>query len=370
MRPLDREDASPEVKRFHQHLRQEVLPLRPSQYDISDTCNLFCEGCLFFAGSDHAGRRAADDLEAVDRFFAGEAARGVNYAEVAGAEPSLVEDKLVIMTRHIPHGVIYTNGTKKLTAEITHRLQISLWGLPKQSEKLRGADVVAKQVKNYRDDPRAIFVFTVTGDNVATIPDIVRFCADEGMRLSFNHYSPTESYLARLPAPAGARDDYFRFSDENDNLLLSRASLARSKDLIDAAMEQYPRTVLYDRAFNAWIHDPGGLHDLDPGTGVATHCACKITKSYRHFHADLTDAGEVKCATPNIACDSCRLYAQSLGTLLARRTRPALQGDGFEEWVRLWRLWYMLFWGNLPAEFDPAIAAPHRLAATVAEEAS
>lgn len=92
--------------RFFDYLRRSVLPLRPSQYDISDICNLQCEGCLYFSGSDHVGHAAADDLDAVDRFFAAEAKRGVNYAEVAGAEPALVEEKLVAMARHIPHGVI------------------------------------------------------------------------------------------------------------------------------------------------------------------------------------------------------------------------------------------------------------------------
>jgi len=87
------------------------------------------------------------------------------------------------MTRQIPHGVIYTNGINKLTSEITHRLQISLWGVPKQSEKLRGADVVAKQIKNYRDDPRAIFVFTVTGDNLETIPGWGQFNTNPSPRL-------------------------------------------------------------------------------------------------------------------------------------------------------------------------------------------
>lgn len=336
---------------FFSYLRKHVLPIRPSQYDLSNTCNLVCEGCLFFAGSDHEGHVPVTDLEQIDRFFAKEAARGINYAEVAGAEPSLVESKLVVMARHIPRGVIYTNGTKKLTQELNYRLQISLWGLPEESAKLRGADIFAKQVRNYGNDPRAIFVFTITRQNLTNIPEIARLCADKGLRLSFNHYSPTSDYLARLHEAQPDRTDYFRFSQGDDNLLLGPDELARSQALISEAMENYPHAILYNHDFNQWVHNPDGLYDIDPATGNAINCAARVTSHYRHFHVDLQDAGEVKCCTPNIDCRACRLYAQSLGSALQRQTGRSRRGADFEAWMKLWRLWHLLFWGELPAEF-------------------
>lgn len=346
--PLDSSEWS---RAFFKYLRAEVLPLRPSQYDLSNTCNLVCEGCLFFAGDDHDGHVAENDLDKVDRFFAGEAARGVNYAEVAGAEPALVENKLLVMARHIPRGVIYTNGTRKLSNELNYRLQISLWGLPEESRKLRGANIVGKQLRNYRNDPRAIFVFTVTRQNISSIPEMARFCADEGVRLSFNHYSPTQDYLTRLQQGARERSDYFRFSDDQDNLLLEPEHLARSQSLIAEALEEYPGHILYNARFNQWVHQ-NSLYDIDPQTGIATNCAARVTHHYRHFHVDLSDAGEVKCCTPNIACQSCRLYAQSLGSALQRQTRSSRRGKDFDQWLQLWKLWHQLFWGDLPARFD------------------
>ena len=334
---------------FFDYLRKQVLPIRPSQYDLSNTCNLVCEGCLFFAGSDYQGHVPVTDLEQVDRFFAAEAARGINYAEVAGAEPSLVENKLVVMARHIPRGVIYTNGTRKLTRELNYRLQISLWGLPEESAKLRGANIFAKQVRNYGTDPRAIFVFTVTGQNVGSIPAMAKMCAEEGLRLSFNHYSPTTDYLRDLNDGQVNRSDYFRFSDSQDNLLLSPNDLARSQALIAEAMERYPQSILYDHAFNVWVHRPEGLYSIDPETGIASNCAARVTSHYRHFHVDLQDAGDVKCCTPNIDCKACRLYAQSLGSILQHQTGRSRRGADFEKWMGLWRLWHILFWGELPA---------------------
>src|SRR6185312_17240875 len=68
----------------YRHLRRTAGRLRPSQYDVSQTCNLTCEGCLFFAGEE--GRRAdeAPDPQRIDAFFAAEKARGVNLLQIAG----------------------------------------------------------------------------------------------------------------------------------------------------------------------------------------------------------------------------------------------------------------------------------------------
>ena len=248
---------------FYNYLRSNILPIRPSQYDITNICNLNCEGCFFFVGDDHVGHEEIDDPGAVDAFFAAERARGVNYAEVAGAEPSLAPRKLALMARHIPRGVIYTNGTKKIPREIAYRLQISLWGLPEQSRKLRGADIVARQMRQYRDDDRAVFVFTINRLNVETILPVTRFCADEGVRLTFNHFSPTDDYQARLEDAAPARGPYFRFSTPADNLVLRSDDLRRSQEAIDDALARYPETVVYSRRFNTWIHRREGLHRVD-----------------------------------------------------------------------------------------------------------
>ena len=95
---------------FWKLLRQELLPLRPSQFDITSACNLTCEGCLFFSGDDYLGHKDEKDLQNIEAFFASESARGVRYGYFGGAEPSLAENKLLIANRHIPYGVVFTTG--------------------------------------------------------------------------------------------------------------------------------------------------------------------------------------------------------------------------------------------------------------------
>ncbi|WP_454255696.1 hypothetical protein [Pseudomonas sp. Marseille-Q8238] len=111
---------------FWQLLRKELLPLRPSQYDITSVCNLTCEGCLFFSGDDYLGHKDVTDLQQIEAFFAAEGARGVRFGYFAGAEPSLAENKLAIASRHIPYGTVFTNGIKRLSAEISYRVHVSI----------------------------------------------------------------------------------------------------------------------------------------------------------------------------------------------------------------------------------------------------
>jgi hypothetical protein len=39
------------------------------------------------------------------------------------------------------------------------------------------------------------------------------------------------------------------------------------------------------------------------------------------------------------------------GISLSGANRPLAGGADFEAWMKLWRLWHLLFWGELPAEF-------------------
>jgi hypothetical protein len=324
----------------YRHLRRTAGRFRPSQYDVSQTCNLTCEGCLFFAGADGRRQDVIPDPALVDAFFAGEKARGVNFLQFGGAEPGLAQETLRIAARYVDRGVVFTNGTIRIARDIPFKLHISIWGLGAEGQRLRGADVVDKAVRNYRGDPRALFVFTVNASNIASIPDVAAYCAEQGVPLTFSHFSPTVDYDQWRRGEAGADTDYFKSGAEGaDAMMLTPASLADSRRLILEAMQAYPGTVVYNRALLEAVHDPAGLYEVDPETGVALDCGSRVTERYRHFHVDLSDAGEVKCCAPGLGCGSCRLYIQSLATLLGRLERYERRPGGVAEWLDLWELW-------------------------------
>lgn len=327
---------------FWRSLRDRVLPLRPSQYDLTSTCNLQCEGCLFFSGSDYLGHTDVHELATVDTFFAAEAARGVRYGYFGGAEPSLVQEKLVIAARHLPYGVVFTNGTQRISDEVPFRIHVSVWGRTATSRVLRGADVQQKQVRNYRGDKRAVFVMTLNARNIDEIGAVAAMCADNDLALSFNHYSPTQRYTRFIQGDAPA-DRYHASSSQTDNLVLRPAHLARARELIARLMDDAACRIIYSREFNDIIHDPAGLYpELQPGTDLAADCGVRLTASLRHYNTDFS-ASSGKCCTPNVDCRSCRLYAQSYATVLARATRSLRQPQALARAIRMWRVWCALF---------------------------
>lgn len=327
---------------FWLSFRRTILPLTPSQYDVTSICNLTCEGCLFFSGTDHLDHVDQNNLSTIYEFFASEARRGVRFGYFAGAEPSLVEDKLLAASEHIPYGVVFTNGTRKLSSEIPYKIHVSVWGNPDRSKALRGADMLTKQIRNYRGDKRAVFVFTITSQNLDEINWIAAHCADNDVALTFNHYSPTSKYISYLNGENDG-DLYHSRQNESGGLLLSPDHLARSRDILDALIESGQGRLLYDRAFNHAMHDAAGLNpDIDPETGVAIDCGTVLTPSLRHYNTDLT-ASAGKCCSPNIDCKTCRLYAQSFSTLLVRANRQLRDPIERQRTISLWRLWSAIF---------------------------
>lgn len=329
----------PEIKTLYEQIRRKAGHIRPSQYDVSDTCNLKCEGCLYFAGSDREGVDEEVALDVVDRFFAAEAARGVNFAQVGGAEPALAPEKLKIIAKHIPKGLIFSNGTIRIDPQIRYRIHISVWGNGEEARVLRGGDTFKKALRLYSGDDRAVFVLTISKQNVNSVEHIARLCSEAGVKLSFNHFSPTEQYVG---PPALASAEHSRFVGGKKTLILEPEDLARAHREIALAMSAYPQTVIYSAFFNDWISRPEGIFRLND-EGVATDCGSRVTSRYRHFKVDLRDSGDVKCCAPNLSCRTCRIYAQSLATALHRFDHFTASKKDFMGWLEMYEFWIQLF---------------------------
>lgn len=326
---------------FWDALRRNILPLRPSQYDLTSVCNLSCEGCLFFSGTEYLDHQDTESENLMDDFFANEAIRGVRYGYFGGAEPALVQEKLVIAARHIPYGVVFSNGTIPITREIPYRIHISVWGNQANSKMSRGADIQRKQLRNYRDDKRAVFILTVNAKNIGDIKDIAKLCADNGMPLSFNHYSPTAQYQQFL-AGQQPKNRFHHASTPTDNLLLQPEHLLRAKEIIGELIEDSVHDqIIYSHELNSLMHAPAGLYEKLQ-TDTAADCSVRLSDALRHYNTDLTQSA-MKCCTPSIQCRSCRLYAQSHATLLMRATRNMRSPDGLAKLIQMWRFWCALF---------------------------
>ncbi len=308
---------------------------KPAFYEISQRCNLFCEGCYYFEGGLQTPVREETSTEAWEAFFADEGRRGVSMAYFVGAEPALHQERLLAASRCFPHGNIGTNGTIRIDPAIPYRIGVSVWaGEDAMDRKLRGASVFRKAIATYAGDPRAIILYTLSPWNLDGVRTVAEMCRDSGLPLTFNMYSPTFSYLDKLKRGASNDDLYFRVSRTDETPCFSDEDLDRTRGLVEDLMEAFPETVVYSSAYNRWATQPGPLYDLDPETGVAVHCGSRMIGLMRYHKPDLARA-TAKCGTSDVDCAQCRMYSGGWSSKFWPTLRDLDSETTFVEWLEM-----------------------------------
>ena len=99
--------------------------LRESTYDMSNRCNLRCDGCYYYEGEKQfAGENG--DAGAWRALMRAEKARGITYVVLAGAEPSLVPELLGVCFAEMPLGCIATNGVRRIELAVGYKIHVSV----------------------------------------------------------------------------------------------------------------------------------------------------------------------------------------------------------------------------------------------------
>jgi hypothetical protein len=250
-----------------------------------------------------------------------------------GAEPALEQDRLYAASRYFPHGNVGSNGTIRIDPAIEYRIGISVWAADDTTDaKLRGASAFRKAFKNYAGDPRVNILYTLTHWNLDSLRTVAEMCRDHGLPLTFNMYSPTTTYLAKLNSGQQNDRQFFRVSRAGDTPQFSGADLARVRNSVRDLMEEFPDTVLYAAGYNEWVTRSGSLYDIDPETGVATHCGSRIIGKMRYHTSDLQQA-ERKCCTPDVDCSQCRMYSGGWSSKFQPTEHDVFNADSFSRWL-------------------------------------
>jgi hypothetical protein len=306
---------------------------KPAFYEVSQRCNLWCEGCYYFEDANPQRVPEQEQAQAWDAFFASEGARGVSMAYFVGAEPALHQERLVAAAKYFPWGNIGTNGTIRIDPSVPYRIGVSVWAADDATDKrLRGASVFRKALKNYEGDPRAIILFTLSPWNLPGARTLAEMCRDHGLPLTFNMYSPTATFLDRLSKGDSNDKEYFRVSRPDSTPCFTPADLAETRRTVEDLLEDFPETVIYSRGYNDWATQPGSLYDIDPETGVATHCGSRIVGQMRYHTADLRMA-ERKCCTPDVDCSSCRMYSGGWSSKFQPTAHDVASETAFGGWL-------------------------------------
>ena len=304
---------------------------KPAFYEITQRCNLKCEGCYYFEGNFQPVPEEGS-LAAWEAFFASEAERGVSIAYFVGAEPALEQERLVAASRAFACGNVGTNGTVKIDPVVPYRISISMWaGDDDTDRKLRGAAVFRKAFKNYIGDPRVLVYFTLSRWNLSTARTVVEMCRDHGFPLTFNLYSPSITFLKKLASHSANDRDFFRVSKQGDTPMFSDADLLEARRTVETLMEEFPETVLYSKAYNDWSTRPGPMHEIDEN-GLAPRCGSRILGHMNYYGSDLKQQ-HPKCCTPDLDCSQCRIMSGGWSTRLQPDAQDLSSGEAFARWM-------------------------------------
>ncbi len=289
--------------------------LRESTYDMTNRCNIRCNGCYYYEGAKQFAQENRDTA-AWRRLMQAEKERGITFVVLAGAEPSLVPELCQVCYDEMPLGAIATNGLKRIPPSTDYRIHISVWGTDATSLATRNAkDMLQRQIELYRGDPRAIWVYTFTRHNIAEADEVVETLARHDCKVTFNVFS----------APVGYAGDLHH----------TPKSLQHMRTVMADLMARYPEHVLYSH-YNIVAHThTQGLHRLfgcsyprqNPSTDVG------LGRSFRQYRTDLTWDRQAACCVPDTDCVDCRHYAAGSAVVTARLYRHAVDPDTFNSWL-------------------------------------
>lgn len=218
---------------YERYKRISKLNIRSSIYDVTNRCNLRCQGCFFFSSNEH--KAAAEEMDAKKwaAFIDRETERGVNLAILIGGEPTLYLDRVAAFYKRLPT-FCATNGLIKISRDRFPDMMvgISLWGDEEDEKILRGKDTFSISSKNYEGDPNVYYLYTLTPKQIGKTERIIRKIRDAGLKVHMQLLSNDEGV------------DGFNWKPEQLKALRLE---------MDAMLDKYPDTVISSKYYHEII---------------------------------------------------------------------------------------------------------------------
>lgn len=335
-----------------------AIRVRPSEYHLTNACNIRCEGCWFFEYGHDTDTREAKRTEDWEAFVRREAEeRRINSALVIGGEPSLFLDRLAVFVRNMKYVTVSSNGLKPIPVAGFENVNvaITLFGGGPLDDRLRAIKPNGKRftglfdtaLRHYRNDRRTIFIFAVNAEGVPYIDETVRRIEDNGNIVSFNYYSTHGA------SGAGPNEPEARLLDE----------LFRVRDRYPAAVVSHPyyiRTMVTGRA-------PFGTfgYDVCPSISVDHPAHAERLRNgnptLSMFNTWSADTETLKFCCTGGHCDQCRDSQAVMSWLLVSLGHFADSRADFVTWLEVAEsYWSQFVWSPFHrfAAKDPVASDP------------
>ncbi|MGW1378172.1 radical SAM protein [Streptomyces sp. NPDC002446] len=210
LRSIRAED--PELAQRLHRLQRFSRTVRTNVVFLTRACDIRCEGCWYFGHQMDQGVTESSGDDAADAFARRLVEEGVTHAMLLGGEPTLVPGRIRAFTRHLAYVTVVTNGLRPLPRGDGFQranVAVSVFGGGPLDDQLRGirpngtrfSGLFEKALRNYRDDPRAVFIYALSEDGTDYIEETVRRIQENGNQTTFSFYS---AYGTDTPLPAAS----------------------------------------------------------------------------------------------------------------------------------------------------------------------
>lgn len=332
-------------KYFHRynHLREIAKKVRVSEYLITNACNIRCKGCWFFEYDFDKQTKEVTDINKLRFFLEKEVARGVNTALIIGGEPTLFPHRVALFCEYMDYVTISTNGLAKMPYEGFENVAvlISLFGGGELDDELRAikpnkstfTGLFDTALANYKNDPRACFIFAITEDGVDYIEETVRKIHNNGNRVTFNFYSKydTDQPLYQLNRQR-LLEEALRVKQLYPNTVLSEPYYIRAI----VTGESHWGKFSYDVCPSISVDHPDNQKRIANGNPVLPK-----------FNAWAADLQTVNLCCTSGHCDSCQDSQAVFSWLLMSMTKFRGSGEELKTWIDIAdSYWNQFYWIN------------------------
>jgi MoaA/NifB/PqqE/SkfB family radical SAM enzyme len=339
-------------ERFNR-LRDIGRRVRSSEYHLTNACNIRCQGCWFFEFNFDQRTKEPSDIKVWRRFAAEQVERGITSALLIGGEPTLYPDRIAAFVDAMEFVTISSNGLAEFPRAGFENVAVALtlFGGVGLDDKMRAikpngarfAGLFDRALLNFKDDPRATFIYAIDPTATDVIDETIRRIADNGNLVSFNYYSDYRS------------DDPLRH--EGEERLLDAA--LHAADRYPEAVVSHPyyiRTLLtgrtewgefgYDVCPSISVDHPAHEERLRNGNPVLPG-----------FNVYAADTREITYCCTSGHCETCRDSQAVHSWLMANVRRFLRMDDGLRLWIEFSEsYWKQFVWSELhPSRATPSI---------------
>lgn len=172
--------------RFVKGAKEQKNFPRAVNYDITSRCNLKCEHCYW---RKNPQKKELSDKD-WERVFKEHVKKGATTAYLTGGEPTLRLNVVKLANKIFKGICIVSNGVIKIPEDIQCRIFISIDGPKEIHNKIRGAKVFGKVMKNIKNDKRVVLTPTLSTTNCKYIDDLVNIARTANVEgITFSTYT-------------------------------------------------------------------------------------------------------------------------------------------------------------------------------------